>query len=208
MRQQQQLISGYVGGKIERLQRGYVERAPHALAGLAALRQAGFSTPGNSPRTWGLLYEGLPEELAARGGEPSRVENAVQGAMVLFANHQTSRSDPMHRPGQRVGAAVGALARARSKDGDLDSSVLARFQVAALSQTHSARVRLLQQLVSMMRAERAPSIGLDYGRLAVDLYLLQFPSLAPRVRLDWGRNVHRIVAEPTSAEPTPTTEEN
>lgn len=187
----QQQIRSYVGSKVSVLQRGYTERAPHALAGLAALRQTSLSQPGDNPRTWGLLFDGLPDGLAGTGPHASSAENAIQGAMVLFANHQTSRSDPMHRMGVGVGAAVGMLARARSEGGDLDSSVIARFQTAALSQTHTARVRLLQQLVSMMRAQRSPSIGLDYGQLAADLFSLQFPKSAPNVRLAWGRDIHK-----------------
>ena len=60
-----------------------------------------------------------------------------------------------------------------------------------MGQTHTSRVRGLRQLVGMMGADNNSSIGFDYGQLAADLYTLQFPDRAPRVRLAWGRAVHR-----------------
>lgn len=185
------LIDSYVGAKVSALQRGYVQRTAHAVAGLAALRHAGLTEPGDDPRSWGLLFEGLPDELMARGREPSKAENAIQSALVLFAHHQTSRSESMHRQDVSIGEAVGALARARSRDDGADESTLRRFQTAAMGQTHASRVRGLQQIISMMNGDAHTSIGFNYGQLASDLYTLQWPERAPRVRLAWGRAIHR-----------------
>ena len=38
---------------------------------------------------------------------------------------------------------------------------------------------------------RSHAIALDYGRLAVDLYDLQFLNCADRVRRQWGRDYYR-----------------
>ena len=115
---------------------------------------------------------------------------AVNDALVLFAHHQQSQSQPMHRGGVRLGTAVGRLARARGVDNKFDESTLRRFQAAALAQTHDARVLLLRHLVSMMRSTDFP-IPLDYGWLAADLYRFQFRASAHKVRLAWGRSLHQ-----------------
>lgn len=196
------LINSYVGAKVFALQNGYVQRTAHAVASLAALRQAGLTEPGDDPRSWGLLFDGLPEELMARGGQPSKAENAIQSALVLFAHHQTSRSDYMHRQGVSIGTAVGTLARARSRDEGADESTLRRFQTAAMGQTHASRARGLRQIVSMMNGDPHTSIGFDYGQLASDLYTLQWPDRAPRVRLAWGRAIHRRPSTPPTSSET------
>lgn len=185
------LIDSYVGAKVSVLQAGYIERTAHAVAALATLRQAGLNAPGNDPRSWGLLFDGMPQELMARGEYASKSENAIQSALVLFAHHQASRSTPVHRQGVSLGAAVGTLALARSRDEGHDESTLRRFQMAAMGQTHTSRVRGLQQIISMMNSEASTLIGLDYGQLASDLYSLQWPDRAARVRLAWGRAIHR-----------------
>lgn len=185
------LIRSYVGSKVSGLQAGYVERTANAVAGLAGLRQAGLTEPGDDPQAWSLLFDGLPHELESDFNDPSRAERAIQSALVLFAHHQTSRAERMHRPKVSIGTAVGMLARARSRGEGLDEPTLRRFQSAAMGQTHPSRVRGLRQLVGMMRSDHNTQIGFDYGQLAADLYTLQFPDRAPRVRLAWGRAIHR-----------------
>lgn len=201
-----QLISSYVGRKASFLQELYTQRNSAALGQLAAMRQAGI-TAGDDPRAWNLLFDGMPPELLGRGIEPSYAEQAIQAAFYLFAHHQQSMTEPMHRKGVPFGMAVGMLAKARSDDGGLHETTLQRFQGAAMAQTHAARVKLLRQLTAMMRAQKSPTIGLDYGALAADLFRLQFPSQAPQVRLAWGRQLHRLPTTPTSPDTT-TTQEN
>lgn len=194
-----QLISSYVGGKVHALQERYVQRESTAMGVLAALRQAG-PTAGNDPRVWNLLFEGMPPELEGRGTDPSYAEQAVQAAFHLFAHHQQSMTEPMHRRGVPFGTAVGQLARSRAGEKEkFDDATLKRFQGAAMAHTHDARVMLLRQLVSMMRAEKSPTIGFDYGHLAADLFRFQFPDRASNVRLAWGRHLHRLPTTSTTA---------
>ncbi len=200
------LIKTYVGSKVFGLQAGYVERTANAVAGLAALRHAGLTEPGDDPQAWSLLFDGMPSELESEYSDPSRAERAIQSALVLFAHHQTSRGERMHRPKVPIGTAVGTLARARSRGEGLDESTLKRFQSAAMGQTHTSRVRGLRQLVGMMRSDHETSIGFDYGQLAADLYTLQFPDRAPRVRLAWGRALHHQSPQPETTITTPTEE--
>ncbi len=68
-----------------------------------------------------------------------------------------------------------------------------------MAQTEALRTDALRALVTLMRsADR--TVALDYGELAGDLFWLQFPSAAHRVRLRWGRGLHRrSIAEQESA---------
>lgn len=185
-----QLINDYAGRKIASLQERYVQRESSALGQLAALRQTGLQA-GDDPRVWTLVFEGMPPELEGKGSLPSYAEQAILAALHLFAHHQQSMTEPMHRTGVPLATAVGILARARAQETELDEATLKRFRAAALAQGHEGRVRLLRQLTSMMRANRSPTIGLDYGALAADLYRFHFPKQAPNVRLSWARQLHR-----------------
>lgn len=183
-------VRRFVSSRVHRLQSGYLARFPSAIGDLAALRQSGAKDVGEDPRVWALLFEDLPEELQGKGQQASYAERAINDALVLYAVHQQSQSEAVHRDGIRFGTAVGKLALARSQDGTMDESTLRRFQSAALAQTHDGRVTLLRQLVSMMRSQH-PVIGLDYGWLAADLFDFQFVARAHQIRLAWGRSLHR-----------------
>lgn len=185
------LISDHMRRKLLPLQDAYLRRDSAALGQLAALRRAGLIV-GDDPRVWSIVFDALPEELEGRGSAPSYAERAVQAAFHIYAHHQQSMTEPMHRHGVPFGGAVGMLARARGEGGELHPATVKRFQGAALAQNHDGRVQLLRQLTSMMRAQKSPTIGLDYASLAADLFRLQIPAQAASVRLAWARQLHRL----------------
>ena len=127
---------------IGKLQAGYQQDAPWAVASVARLRREAGREAHTSPTAWGLdhletlaeLREGRRKaEQEARGsGTPDpaflasgayltretrelREDTAVHLAVTLWALHQQSlRDDPMHRPGWTLGRSVRRLGLGRT----------------------------------------------------------------------------------------------
>lgn len=200
-------VRQHVTGVVEALQRGYLpapDQPPtsYGAATLAALRRAQGRPSTVDPRALSLVLEGLPHQLQSqdRGATQrltlSRSEIAVQTALVTYALHQQSQRDAQHRRGVGLGAATRALARHRAAQSPgeavsgLDERVVERFHRVSTAQTAELRMTALRALVTLMRAAE-PSIRLDYGQLAQDVYWLQQPASVHRVQLRWGRELHR-----------------
>lgn len=195
------LLVDHVHGVVERVQRAYAQGpgqqpTSYGAAQIGMLRRLDPARTGDDPASWGLVLEGMPDALI--GGEgadglmvPSRSEDAAHAAICLYAMHQQSHGDPVHARGSTPGRAFGALARARAMgDQQLSASVVERIHAASSASTSQRRVSDLRTLVSLLRTERTPTITLDYGLLAKNLYTLADPKTAPRVRLAWGRDLH------------------
>ena len=90
----------------------------------------------------------------------------------------------MHRPGRGLGEGVRQL----KEHLDADSAVMRRFKTLGAASTWDGRLHHLRSLITQLRGE---DIWLDHGLLARDLYQLQWPSTADRVRQRWVRDVHR-----------------
>lgn len=209
LRQSDELVE-HVRCVVERVQREYAagpNQQPSAAgaAHVATLRRLDPARPGDDPRSWALVLEGMPPSLV--GGEglsgemrPSRGESAAHAAICLYALHQQSHGDGVHERGRRPGRAFGDLARARAMgDRQLSGSVVAHVHAASSASSTERRLFQLRMLTTLLRGERSPRITLDYGILARDLFFLSVPERASTVRLAWGRDIH---ARPT-AESTP-----
>ena len=66
--------------------------------------------------------------------------------------------------------------------------VARRFNQVATAENIEALVYYLRQMIQLFRSE---NIGLDYAKLAADLYDYQFPERAQGVRLRWGQDFYR-----------------
>lgn len=179
------------------LQSGYTRapRNPKAVRDLANLRHADINQPGADPSLWELTLDPLPQELQGRGSAPaSAAEQAVHAALVLYAIHQQSRPEPMHQRGVGLGDAVRILSQRRSGGQEWDPGTISRFQHLCRAQSSHIRLENLRGIVTLLRGE---SVGLDYGRLAADLWSIASGN-APRTILSWGRQLHH--REPASHE--------
>ena len=178
-----------------------------AVGTLARLRRCDPADVGAEPQVWAVTLGDLPEELttyrSGRPDTPTPSERALHAALVLYALHQQSRDEAVHRPGVSLGSAVGQLARARAVEDDLDAATIARLHHAALATSFEGHVHHLRGLIQLMRTEKQ-AVGLDYGLLAVDLWQLADPYQDAReVLARWGRDLH---ARPKNPNPA-TTEE-
>lgn len=197
-------VKAHVTGVVLRLQSGYLREdkgsTSESVSTLARLRRAQGVAGSADPRSWALVLEGLPTILQASdsgsavGVKPTRAEQAVHTSLTTYAVHQQGRRDPQHVRGVGLGEATRRLARQRATEdavGGLDEPTVQRLHRVSMAQTAELRVDALRALVTLMRgAER--TVGLDYGRLAEDLFWLQFPGAAHGVQLSWGRGLHRF----------------
>ena len=190
-------VAGFTRARIEYLQNQYTTGNPAARADLARFRRAAGKPLGATPETWQVFSQGFPEELIGRGDAPSKAENAAYHAITLYALHQQSKTDKnMHfaskdednrliaSPG--LGDAIRQLANPANPDES--KAIMRRFTAITTAQTFDALVYHLRGLIKLFRTE---NIALDYGRLASDLYELQFAESAKSVRLNWARQLYR-----------------
>lgn len=152
---------------------------------LAELRRGIGKAPGEIPQLWGYFLESMPEEFYGEE-KPSRAEWAVYTAITLFALHQQGKDpekEPMHRPEQTFGKAVAMLI----KDDDDRERISRRFYTVATSSSMEELSHYMRSIVQLLRAE---GIGLDYSKLARDIFYFQFPERISSVRLKWGQDFY------------------
>lgn len=187
----QDIVRSTAATRIARLQALFLSDNPEGVATLARLRRCPPASVGSDPLVWRVTLADLPSEMLGSVDGPGPAERAVHAALVLYALHQQSGQQPVHRPGVPFGAAVGQLARARAVDEELDRSTVRRLQHAALATDFEGHLHHLRGLVQLMRAE-SPAIQLDYGLLTVDLWQLADPRRdSDAVLLRWGRGLHQ-----------------
>lgn len=156
-------------------------------AELANLRRGVGHAPGDLPELWGVLFDGFPEALMSRSGEPTRAEWAASTALTLYAVHQQGRK-LTERSMDARGASLGRSVRRLAHSEDDLERVRRRFNAFATAGDRVECAHHLRGLVHLLRAEGIP---LDYPELARDLYWFQTEDGAQRVRLRWGQDFYR-----------------
>lgn len=152
---------------------------------LAELRRGIGKAPGEIPQLWGYYLESMPEEFYG-DDEPSRAEWAVYIALTLFALHQQGKdtqTNSMYKEGQSFGKAISCLVHGANDQ----ERVLRRFNTIATASSVEELFHYMRSAVQLLRGE---SIGLDYAKLAADIYCFQFPELMSNVRLRWGQDFY------------------
>lgn len=196
-----------VTGRITHLQDGYLgRRGPaaqaNAQADLARLRGADPADPIASADAWPIVQDNSPQALTrGAGDEPTIAECARHCAMVMYARHQQSQDQPMHRRGTSFPQAVRLLGSRRASAGEeFDPNVRQRFDQVLLSPTWAGRCEHLNALIRLLRTE---GIGFDYEQLCRGLFQLSYPDGARAVRTRWARDLYR---KPNAENDTPGTE--
>lgn len=179
-------LAEIVARRAATLQDDYHADKSAAVRDLAILRRGVSQRPGADARLVGLTMAGIHPDPTGLSDDPTDAERAAYAALTLFALHQQSqRSKSMHRKDFSFGRSARLLGR-RSNAQD---AVRRRFTAVATATTTEELLHHARGLVQQLRAHDIP---LDYGRFARDLYFLQSPSTADRVRLAWGRDFYRV----------------
>jgi CRISPR system Cascade subunit CasB len=145
-------------------------------ADLAALRRGIGREPGSAPEMWPYYTT-----LTADGAITQRLR-AEHLALTLFAVHQQSQAQPVHRDGVGLGAAVLALRQSKKFSPE---AVDRRFGAAATATSLNEVAHHVRGLITQIRG-LVPQPGLDYTRLFNDLRSWQSTEWRTRVRRHWG----------------------
>ncbi len=179
---QRGVVGSFVDQRVSSLQERIRAGDSSAVAMMARLRHAAGKPVGSVPDVWPIT---LAAELVrpGDGDEPTHAEVAVHIALTLYAVHQQSRSDRMHRRGVGFGRALRAL---RPVDAETDP-IRRRFQAVGTADSLDELVHHARGLVQLLRVAGQP---LDYGLLADQLHAWQRGDEV-RVRLVWARDFYR-----------------
>lgn len=188
-----ELVNEITDTHIRKLQNGYLNDRPDAVAALARIRR-GVGKPIHAvPDLWGLegtdrLYTEIPDGKVT---DRERAENAVHIAVTLWAVHQQSRRDaPMHvAKGPQLGRAV----RAVMPGDEVDEPLRRRFVRIGTATSLETLAQRLREVVLILRQHTQ---AMDYAALSEQLYRWQMPDWRSNVRRDWGRNFHARSQQP------------
>lgn len=149
---------------------------------LAELRRGVGKEIGELPTLWGIVFDGLPEELTGTN-KASYAEWAIYTALTLYALHRQGNSEDVNEAGMSVGKAAYKI----SNGGDDEERIVNRLNlvVTAVSPTDVA-----YHLKSLIQLMKNANVKLDYVQLAADLYSFNYPEAAKNVKLSWGRDFY------------------
>jgi len=198
-------VGSLVARRAQRLQETRDRSATVAI--LARLRANINREPGVDSSIWDLTIKDVPGRPF--GDAPTAEELAVHTALTLFAIHQQSLAQPVHRDGVGFGRAVRQLENSHERSSeDGPSPVRRRFDAALTADSLSELRYHLRGLVNLMHSSKS-HIALDYGMLADDLRQFQRPGSAGAVRRRWARQFYNVQkTESDSTNPTTREKEN
>lgn len=181
--------------ELTRLQEKYLAKCATERAHLARLRRGLGKKAGSVPDIWELTVGKVPARMVPADDEPGPAEQAAHAAMTLYALHQQSLTVPMHKPGERFGAAVRRL----KADKQREEAVTRRFMAVATAQSIDEVLFHVRGLITQLRRDKH---GLDYAMFADDILKLLTPGREIEVRLAWGRDFYRVAFDDEASEPT------
>jgi CRISPR system Cascade subunit CasB len=141
---------------------------------LAALRRGIAKEAGTVAEMWPYYRELNPE------GRLTPRLRAEHLTLTVFAVHQQSKQQPMHRRGVSVGT---AMAKLRASEKFSEQAVERRFAAFATATTLGEAGTHLRGLVTQLREIDQV---LDYTQLMGDLVRWQHPASVGEVRRRWG----------------------
>lgn len=198
-RERDALVS-HTGALIARLQSSAIENRAWAVGALARMRRAPLDNPAYDPSIYQVIFDQFPKRYQ-RGELPTPEERGAYVAACLFAIHQQSKSEHMHRTAGEGTARYGlgtAVRRLAQSDTGVDpaSATTRRFNALVTADNSAEIVHHLRSLIGLLRGA---GLALDYGRLARDLADLvsEDTSRHQRVQLRWAREFSRSASSST-----------
>ncbi|MFJ5926528.1 type I-E CRISPR-associated protein Cse2/CasB [Kitasatospora sp. NPDC092948] len=173
--------------EINRLLNRYLADAPDGAAALAHLRRTG-NDGTLSPTAWSYLNLDplLPPDTAPADDPRRHALDAACTTLVLWAHHQQSRPERMHRtprPGRTdtsldLGGALSRLSRTVD-----NASITPRFTQLTRMAPTGLPTTTLRPLIRCLREGGVP---LDYAALAVQLTRWRMPGGRRQVQRHWS----------------------
>ena len=173
-------VKGYVGWKINFLHDRSDTGPGRGI--MANLRRGVGKSPGEIPELWGMIFDKMPEELLGKS-KASPAEWAVYTALTLYALHQQGNENFMNVEDVSVGKAASILA----KNEDDEDRIRRRLGLVV---TATSPFDLAYHLRGVIQLLSRDAIGLDYARLARELYLMNNEERAKDIKLSWGREFY------------------
>ena len=184
-------ISAYANGKVMKLQSGYLAGLSSSRASLARLRRLGTSRDTSWMSIGDVLFEGFPE-LGAY--EEEKGLNSVKAALRYYAMLQQSKSVPVAvlQKDAKRSVSFGSACRAISleNNGSGAPGVRRRMAMVEAANDFGGVQTAMRSLVQLMRASKGV-IQLDFGRLASDLFQIQFDETRSAVFMRWAQDYYR-----------------
>lgn len=181
-------VGSLVDGRVTDLQNRFLRERQDsaAVAALARLRRAVGKNPGDVLDVLEFTFHpDLLDKRSSDDADAGPAEWAAHVAITLYATHQQSQGERMHRRGRGLGAALRGL-----HQGDADKipdPITRRFRMLGTADSFGELTHHLRGVVQLLRAAGSPT---DYGLLADQLHTWQRYGPA-RVRMAWGRQFYR-----------------
>ena len=177
----------YVTRSIEAIERD----TDNSRALLAGLRRGAGRVPGEFPGLWGDIFKdaALENPEAFAYGSPSAFEWAVYTAMTLYAINAQGTNGRKNMCGVGIGTALAELASVNAKGGssveDEKAKIWKRFCTVMSCFDMRSMSERLRQIVRLMHGT---GLGMDYGKLAGQLYIWQLDGGPQQIKLLWARD--------------------
>ena len=119
--------------------------------------------------------------------ENINISNELLDVKVSAKEGMNIASQCMHIKGKKIGQSLRMLSDALG-DAGAENRVLKQLSALSTSKNRDEYSYHLRKIVYLLKSEKIP---LDYGKLATDLYLLQYDEYASSVKLQWARDFYR-----------------
>ena len=191
------VVGTVVNARIGVIQARALKNESSGVAALARLRRGVGKQSGEVQDILEYTFDPIFAKGAV-GDAPTDRETAAHIAMTLYALHQQSQRQPMHRRGYGLGRSVRQL-NGPDVDG-APSPVRRRFNALGTADDLNELVHHARGMVQLLRAK---SIPLDYALLADQLVRWQYlPNGPVGVRRLWGRDFYRTTTVPEQPDET------
>ena len=179
-----ELIYNYVSKKIAKLE---YNSENHINTGLMPLLRREFNNyTSDNIDFLSFIYEDMPEELI-NSDKVSDAEKAIMAAISLYALHKQANDDP-HKKNVTVGQAAFQYV-INSSDVDKEKrKMIDRLKQLCQAQNVEDAALIFFRYIHPYIAKR--SIGLDYARLAKELYQFKIEEYRRTIVMKWAKDFY------------------